>query len=629
MMCARASYAVLLCAGLLAGCLSHSERDNTPSPIEPAAARSTSIALLPDGVIVVTSPDDDAVVGLDAETLEELWRTSVEGEPTHVAFVEGVETDQAPLQHHLFVSLARGQQIAMYTFSSAREGPMASTGISSVCSGTYGILAHRVPWVFGAIHVTVTCPHDGLVLQRSVPDGWGIIKHTRVWYTEGRPMGLARNGPTLAWADFTGGQVHTLDLIDAFTNDMTPTQQLADVTGALPDGISASQMVALSPAGQGFTAVYQQVEHDSDRARPPEEGGYGSVVDDAPRIEPRLWGSSCEGRYTRFDGGLRVMSGPSDLAYASASDTLWVAHQYTDNVVALGCTPGADGLLPIKAVFKVGRGPRGLVVSPDGETAYVDVGFDHAVARLELPTAPVTDRVVYPTVERRRDLGPTDMSSEALKGRSLFHDALDIRLTPSGVVTCATCHPHGGEDGLSWFLHTETVERKLRRTPPVYNTKPGLEPFHWDGEFEDAATLTHDTILALMEGDGLLVDIDAIVAYMDELKPPPGDVRSVARGPGRMLFESQGCADCHRGDMGTDNIRHTVLEPSTDTDAQLMEVITPSLRGVRTRPPYLHDGRAKDLRAVLTTHNPDDRHGVTSTLSAEQIEQLLGYLKAF
>jgi cytochrome c peroxidase len=53
---------------------------------------------------------------------------------------------------------------------------------------------------------------------------------------------------------------------------------------------------------------------------------------------------------------------------------------------------------------------------------------------------------------------------------------------------------------------------------------------------------------------------------------------------------------------------------------------TPSLvEGWRTAP-YLHDGSAATMRDVLTTGNPADKHGKTSHLTPQQIDDLAAYL---
>ena len=250
------------------------------------------------------------------------------------------------------------------------------------------------------------------------------------------------------------------------------------------------------------------------------------------------------------------------------------------------------------------------------------------MARLELAHAPANPLARYaePAAVLRRSTEGSRWSAAAERGRRLFFDAVNTHLTPSGVVTCGTCHPGGGQDGLTWRLHTAGIPAKRRRTPPAWAGRPTLTPYHWDGEFGDAAALATTTIRELMEGDALLVDVDAIAAYMAEVSPPfprpVSDPAQVARG--REVFATARCATCHSSDMMQDGLRHRVL--STPGYLGLEEVYTPTLIGVRARPPYLHDGRAPTLRAVLVEANPDDTHGVTSDLSDSDIDALVAYL---
>ena len=53
---------------------------------------------------------------------------------------------------------------------------------------------------------------------------------------------------------------------------------------------------------------------------------------------------------------------------------------------------------------------------------------------------------------------------------------------------------------------------------------------------------------------------------------------------------------------------------------------TPTVVEVRRTAPYLHDGRAPSLRSVLTEHNPGDRHGKTSTLTKQELDDLVEFL---
>jgi CxxC motif-containing protein (DUF1111 family) len=59
-----------------------------------------------------------------------------------------------------------------------------------------------------------------------------------------------------------------------------------------------------------------------------------------------------------------------------------------------------------------------------------------------------------------------------------------------------------------------------------------------------------------------------------------------------------------------------------------LKLRTPPLWGVRDSAPYLHDGRAKTLHEVLTAHNPHDKHGKTSHLKREELDDLVAFLRS-
>jgi cytochrome c peroxidase len=53
---------------------------------------------------------------------------------------------------------------------------------------------------------------------------------------------------------------------------------------------------------------------------------------------------------------------------------------------------------------------------------------------------------------------------------------------------------------------------------------------------------------------------------------------------------------------------------------------TPTLIEVWRTPPYLYDGRAATIQDVLTKYNQQDRHGVTSNLTKDQIKDMATFL---
>ena len=63
---------------------------------------------------------------------------------------------------------------------------------------------------------------------------------------------------------------------------------------------------------------------------------------------------------------------------------------------------------------------------------------------------------------------------------------------------------------------------------------------------------------------------------------------------------------------------------STDSDP---EFDTAHLTNIFESAPYLHDGRAATLEEIWTKDNPEDRHGVSSDWTKQQLNDLVEYLK--
>ena len=559
------------------------------APPLPSGRTASSLAFGADGRLWVASPDDGAVVGLDPGTLVVEVSVAVPGEPARL--------------------LAVGDALAVV---GERSTALTLVGervraVPIPCGGATGLAA------LGE-RLFVACPFDDRVVEVDARSA----RVVRVLAASGRPTAVAVAAGRLVVSASRLGDLGTVAL-DALPNPQFDRWVALDtpwVMSAVPtrDGREAVQLDALDVAGGRLVGVYQIVQHDGDRDLPPEAGGYGRVNDGDPRIEPRLL-ADCGGAYARFDGGERALSGPSAVALDAARGRLWVVHRGTGDVTVFACERGdAPDLLPIIASFRVGDGARGLVLDRDG-TAWVDVAFDHAVARLAIGADALT---------RSRTPGPMALSAQAQRGRRLFHDARNVHLTPSGVVTCATCHPGGGDDGLTWFLHTRNVPRKLRRTPPAWGLRTDLRPLHWDGAFADAEALVTSTLAELMEGDGLLVDTAAVGAWMRERPPPvarPLSAVEAARADrGGAVFASAGCAECHPAPAYMDGRVHDGLAPSADPDGRLDDPFTPSLVAVRARAPYLHDGRAATLAEVLDVHAP--------SLTAVARVDLIGFLES-
>ena len=143
------------------------------------------------------------------------------------------------------------------------------------------------------------------------------------------------------------------------------------------------------------------------------------------------------------------------------------------------------------------------------------------------------------------------------------------------------------------------------------------------------------TIQNDMGGTGLTKnELDDLAAFVNAIRLPPNPYRqadgalSDGASRGRVVFESAKtqCSTCHTGPAFTDRKRHDVGTGAGSGERLGPIFDTPSLRGLYASGPYLHDGRATTLRAVLTTANPRDRHGKTSHLSKQQLDDVIQFL---
>jgi mono/diheme cytochrome c family protein len=200
-------------------------------------------------------------------------------------------------------------------------------------------------------------------------------------------------------------------------------------------------------------------------------------------------------------------------------------------------------------------------------------------------------------------------------GHAVFHMA-----TPFGL-SCASCHPEGGEDGRVWRF----AGIGARRTQNLLGGILGTAPFHWNGDMKDMGTLMTAVFSRRMGGPALVDEqVATLGKWVDRLALPPASPPSDAAAPGRgqALFRDAavGCATCHTGPELTTNANADV---GTGASFQI-----PSLRGVRWRAPYMHDGCAPTLLArFLLPCGGGEKHGHTAHLTASQLADLTAYLE--
>ena len=313
------------------------------------------------------------------------------------------------------------------------------------------------------------------------------------------------------------------------------------------------------------------------------------------------------------------------------------------------------------SILDVGFAPDGLALSEDDRFLFVN-----ATLSRELVVYDVRDLSAPPMpIARLRTVETEPLDPVNLRGKRLFNDSFDTRLALDSYIACAHCHLDGQSDRRTWDF-TDRGEG-LRNTIDLLGRAGAAHgPIHWSGNFDEIHDFEHD-IRGPFGGTGLMTDaafamcdetlgtpkagmsedLDALAAYVTSLAtflPSPhrnaDGTLTAAAARGKVLFESAalGCTTCHSGDALTDSrfepagspVLHDVgtLGPGSGDrlGGTLGGIDTPTLHGLFHTPPYLHDGSAPTLRDVLTTRNPADQHGVTTSLPATDLDDLVAYL---
>ena len=313
---------------------------------------------------------------------------------------------------------------------------------------------------------------------------------------------------------------------------------------------------------------------------------------------------------------------PVDIAVSNDGNQIAVAVAGAKEVQLASATaldgsdepPCGDVIVPDEAAAQPPTNPGGgQGVSLDDQLgAPTSVAFD-----------PAGDLLVYypeyPGIVVHTPLGttttiqlPGGLGYDA--GREMFHTETPVSLA------CASCHPEGRDDGLTWTFD----QLGKRRTQSVAGHILERAPYHWDGSMTDLPTLMTAVFTTRMEGPPITHSQEVSLGpWLERIQPPAPppvtDPAAVARG--EALFESPvtQCTTCHNGPILTNKTKVNV------GTGELLEV--PSLVGVGARPPFLHDGCAATLADRFGTCGGGDLHGHTSQLSAQDVSDLVAYLE--
>lgn len=337
----------------------------------------------------------------------------------------------------------------------------------------------------------------------------------------------------------------------------------------------------------------------------------------------------------------------SAAAFHPTGAYLFVALETSREVAVLNAEGGSE-------LFRVnvGRAPQALTVSDDGKRLFVSNFMDRSLSVLDLTPLvefgelEAIEVALLPTVQNET------LPTQVLLGKQLFYDAADVRLARDGYLSCASCHADGADDGRVWDL--TGFGEGVRNTVDLRG-RGGVSfggMLHWSANFDEVQDF-EGQIRTLAGGTGLLTEaqfssgtvsqplgepkaglnseLDALAAYVNSLTAvgtsphrSSGQL-SVEGARGRELFAQMACNECHYGASYSDEEENALIDVGTMKNASgqrasqpLTGLDVPSLVGVFSSSPYLHDGSAYSIGEAILAHD-----GVKPT------SEELGHLVAF
>jgi len=636
-----------------------------------ATGSSSMAASANYGALFVANPDQGTVsrVELASGTVTE---TDVGLDPVRVARAG----------EYVFVSLRGERAVAVLEDTGTRLNMLTRVAVGAEPYGVVANEAGTTVWVANQLGGTVSeIDVHSLTVTRDLPvDGQPRFL---ALHSSGNHLyvGSAMGG-ILTDIDLRTGNLERVALPENTALDPNRVQERVRLTPRITGDLSVAPdgsrlLVPVLYVNNRSSVAPPEVEGPDDPDDPPLDGYAGdpeSLSDGARRrmnagavsipakpsgaLEPeRSETLIVEG----FNGGMRLAGYPSSATVSPDGTAAVFTMEGADAAIVVQLPSevrGRDRYLPAgldrsgavliitsmsatkKETVLTASGPRG-VAFVDKDEAWVHAGFDHSVAplRYAAPIAGIearTDGVreshhhtLFRSTPQEASyvagdaIAVTDevLPPELVAGRRLFYTAAnDLMGIPSAGLSCATCHFDGRTDGLSWPL-----EAGVRQTPSLAGQVSLTAPVTWTSDVESVAAEAMITSETRMGGDGIAeIHGERIAAFIDWTAAPDTPLRGVendAIARGRAIFESAevGCAGCHSGPAYTDNVAYDMYG--------LRRVRTRSLVGVAATAPYLHDGSAPTLHAVVESAR-DGEMGDTSSLSVAEVDDLVAYLKS-
>ena len=572
------------------------------APVGPRHRSPADLAILPDGLRVLTAnPTANTISLIHLESGKVLAEHPVGEKPLGVACSPdgrrvAVSNHDAGTLSLLELEGDTLQVVATVPIGAGPRGVVFAADSASV----YAALARA--------DEVIQCDWHARHVVRRWPAG--VEPRRVVLSRDGRFLAAAgaRSAQVLCWETQTGKLLWERTILDAFN--------LHGLT--------------FSPDGKELVAAHCHDRHHT-ISKPNIEQGWAidnrlSRVTVEPDPAANYWQLALDVRG-------QAVADPCAAAFSSRGDWLAVAAAGTGELILFqnAAIPWSNGdpgdflnLLLDRDDGKYRRIPLG---GRPVALQFTHVGDRVVVANALLDALQVVDAKTGKLVQTIH-LGGSARPGLARQGEAIFYDA---KRSHHQWFSCHTCHPDGHTSGRVF----DTLNDDSYGNPKLAPTLRGVAhtaPYTWHGWQQDLGDAVVKSFTETQFGPKpTAAEVNAVVAFLRTLDHPPNPDRAPtgktaeAAARGKTLFQGKAkCASCHQGDRFLSAKNYDVKLESDGSPFELWN--PPSLRGLRDRGPYLHDGRAETLEELLRYHHAPERLG-NKSLTPEERADLIAFLK--
>lgn len=603
-------------------------------PVTASAPTHTTNITGDANTVYSVNPDSGTVSAIDAQAMTKRWEVSVGKEPRTVA----VGPDG-----RVWVTVQDDDKVVALN---AADGSLSATMALDYGSGPYGVV-----FTPDRSKGLVTLESKGTLI--AFDPSTGARTGTVPLSGAVRGIGVAADSQAAYVTRFKstaqGGQVHKVSLTSlslastiALRVDTTTIDDEARARG-VPNYLN---QVVISPSGKraalpskkdnilrGLHRDGQPLEHDR------------TVRSILSQLDLQ---AAAEVFTEQLDFDDRA---PARAAvYSPYGDYLFVAQMEGNRIAIVDAyTRSIRG-----EIADVGRSPHGLYLDAARKRLFVNNFLSRSVTVHDVARVLTSETAAATFLQTVATVAVETMTPAALRGKQLFYNAADRRMSRDNYMSCASCHADGSDDGMVWDF-TQRGEG-LRRTISLLGRQgTGHGKLHWSANFDEVQDFEND-IRGAFGGTGFMSNADFAAtsnplgtpkagksAALDDLAAYLGSLNRTMRSParnadgsltanavrGQQVFASAQCATCHSGATMQDGLRHdvgTIQASSGKGNNQPLAGVgfdTPTLFGIWGNSSYFHNGQAAQLSNTFTT-----AHGNVAALPAADVLALSEYLRS-